>query len=159
MKETTANLPHIRITRTVPSVALQTPAWAYFKNLHCALGNIWTGGCLVVAVFVRAWRVAGPQWRGRSKPCDPRTEYAPCALLCGRIMVSRRYLVSGGCMTRASAHVCMGWMCSSASHGEPELHSLSQYISCIHLYWGCVRMRKVHAQQGHNLVRAIKLSQ
>lgn len=140
-----------RIPHTAPSVALQTPLWAHFKNLHCALGNFWTRGCPVVSIFVRAWHAAGPQWSGGCKPCDPRTECTPCVLPCGRIMVSRRYLLSRGCTTRASAHVCLsclGWMCSSASRGAPELHSSSQYINCIHLHWGCIRMCEVPPATG-----------
>lgn len=72
--------PTSRISHTLPPVALQTPAWARFKNLHCAFGEFRTQGCLVVGVlFVRAWCAAGPQRSSSYEPCDPGTKCTPCA--------------------------------------------------------------------------------
>lgn len=160
-KNTAVNLPHIQ---DFPYPATCCPAdtcTGTFQELALCFGGIsdsrlpgcWGSFC---ESLMCSWTAAERQLQALRFRDRMHT-------LCGRITVSRRRLLSGGCMTRGSAHrclSCLGWLRSSASPGQPELRSLCRYVSYIHLYWGCIGMCEVPPppQQGHNLLHPIKLS-
>lgn len=161
MKNTAVNLPHIQ---DFPYPATCCPAdtcTGTFQELALCFGGIsdsrlpgcWGSFC---ESLMCSWTAAERQLQALRFRDRMHT-------LCGRITVSRRRLLSAGCMTRGSAHrclSCLGWLRSSASPGQAELRSLCRYVSYIHLYWGCIGMCEVPPppQQGHNLLHPIKLS-
>lgn len=144
MKNTAVNLPHIQDFPYPATCCLADTCMGTFQELALCFWGIsdsrlpgcWGSFC---ESLMCSWTAAERQLRAlRSRD--------QMHALCGRIMVSRRRLLSGGCMTRGSAHrclSCLGWLHSSASPGEPELRSLCRYASYIHLYWGCIGMCEV----------------